>query len=146
MIRKWVQMVAQIAPEKPKPDYESTFDSVAPLDAEIEIFDFKRALHVFMDDRDTLLSVLSEFVKRTADQLDAFPGLLEDADFKTCGLHAHTIKGSSWNLGITQLGNAAHKLELACKAQNRQEALQCLPEFRDSWAQFVKLSQKYLRN
>jgi signal transduction histidine kinase/DNA-binding response OmpR family regulator/HPt (histidine-containing phosphotransfer) domain-containing protein len=114
------------------------------MPASAEVFDFQKALAVFMGDRETLLMVLKEFTSRTDLLLNTIATALAGSDFKTAGLHAHTIKGSSWNLSARRLGDSAEQLENACKDQDLTAAEESLPELARSWREFVEATEKHL--
>jgi signal transduction histidine kinase/CheY-like chemotaxis protein len=134
IIGRWCRNSPAEAPETPHPG----------VPAAAEVFDFQKALSVFMGDRDTLLTVLREFIGRTESLLGTIATAIAGVDLKTAGLHAHTIKGRGWNLSARRLGDAAQKLENACREQNPSAAEEALPELSRCWQEFAQAASRHL--
>jgi PAS domain S-box-containing protein len=80
-----------------------------------KMFDYDKALEVFVGEKDILLETIEEFDKRVRAQLADMKLLLKNRDFETLRREAHTIKGGSWNLAMKDYGDAAEKLENSAK-------------------------------
>ena len=90
----------------------SSFGSSLP---EERIFDYEKALEIFIGEKEILLETIEEFVKRVRAQLVDMKLLLKNKDFESLRREAHSIKGGSRNLAMPEFGNAAEKLENSAK-------------------------------
>jgi signal transduction histidine kinase/DNA-binding response OmpR family regulator len=108
------------------------------------VFDFIQAMDTFMDDRELLLSLLQPYMEQVEGQLSALsvPGALEDMD--EVRATAHSIKGSSRNLSMLELGNEAEVLEHAGRDGELDIAVSALPRVADAFARVKKVVDKIL--
>ena len=110
MLAKWLgaQNHAEAGPvNKPAPAEKKVYANVD------ETFDAKTVLANFLNDRETVLSILARFIDRTQNQIDNFMNLVKAGDFESARRDAHSIKGSALTMGGSDLGKAASRLELA---------------------------------
>ena len=91
------------------------------------VFDTALIMENFSNDRNAAISILSIFLKRTQDQIENFPNLGKAGDWDSARRDAHSIKGSSSNLGGAKLGEAAARLETACKSDSKDEVRTAFP-------------------
>ena len=84
-------------------------------DENAPVFDFNQAMDTFMDDRELLVSLLEPYLEQVTGQLEELSseGVLENPD--TIRSIAHSIKGSSRNLSMMDLGNQSELLEHAAR-------------------------------
>jgi len=113
-LQKWIDGRRALAPAK------ADGSGTAPL-GEDGVFDGALIMGNFSNDRDAAISILSIFLKRTQDQIDNFPNLEKAGDWDSARRDAHSIKGSSGNLGGAKLREAAARLEMACIGNSRDE-------------------------
>jgi CheY-like chemotaxis protein/HPt (histidine-containing phosphotransfer) domain-containing protein len=150
MLQKWVNVKrggetpAEVSAESPTEAVSPNGVSAGPVDA-IEIFDKADLLETFMDDEKMAKSLLSQFVTRTVEQLEALPSLIEAEDWETAYRNLHTVKGSSLTLGGRELGKAAAKLEAAYKNIDKMEMDAALPPFTRAFSRFREAVEKYLK-
>jgi CheY-like chemotaxis protein len=111
---------------------------------EKEIFNLGELLETFLDNMDTVKSVLRRFLERTERQIMAIPGLAEQGDWENARREAHTIKGSSYTLGGKELGKAAALLEQACKDAGLAEARAALAPVKEAFGRFKAAAEKFL--
>ncbi|MDP3682866.1 MAG: Hpt domain-containing protein, partial [Ignavibacteria bacterium] len=69
---------------------------------------------------------------------------LRDGDSARISAEGHTIKGASYALGATLLGDEAKVLEFSGKANNLQEAMQHMPRLKQAFELTKKAMQVYL--
>ncbi|MDR2304073.1 MAG: response regulator [Treponema sp.] len=118
-------------------------DAAKPAET-LPVFDFVDLLDTFMGNEESVRSLLTQYLERTADQLDSVPGLIAKADWETAFREAHTVKGSALTLGGKKLGEAALRLELACKNKNRPEAEAAFPPVQAAFECFRTAAEAWL--
>ena len=108
------------------------------------VFDFNQAMDTFMDDRELLISLLEPYMEQVEGQLTALSvqGALEDMD--EVRAIAHSIKGSSRNLSMLDLGNKAELLEHAGRDGDLDTAVSALPRVAEAFSQVKKVVMKIL--
>jgi CheY-like chemotaxis protein/HPt (histidine-containing phosphotransfer) domain-containing protein len=109
------------------------------------VFDSADLLDTFMGNEEPAKSLLAQYLERTVDQLNSVPDLIAKADWETAHREAHTVKGSALTLGGKKLGEAALRLELACKDRNRTEAEAAFPPTQAAFENFRAAAEAWLR-
>ena len=106
-----------------------------------KMIDYEIALNVFSGEKEVLLDVLEDLEKRLRSQLSNMKIFLNKKEFELLARDAHTIKGGCWNLGITEFGNVAEKLEKDAKASDTAASFESL---KSLIALYPKLSEEIL--
>ena len=108
------------------------------------VFDFNEAMDTFMDDRDLLISLLEPYLEQVEGQLESLntPGAMDDLE-NVRGL-AHSIKGSSRNLSMLELGDEAEVLEHAGRDGDRETAEKALPRVAEAFERVKKAVRSLL--
>ena len=108
------------------------------------VFDFNQAMDTFMDDRELLVSLLDPYIRQVEEQLASLSveGALEN--FEEVRGTAHSIKGSSRNLSMLELGNEAEILEHAGRDGDLETAREALPRVADAFARVEKVVRRIL--
>ncbi|GHV92305.1 hybrid sensor histidine kinase/response regulator [Spirochaetia bacterium] len=109
-----------------------------------EIFSSRDLMANFMDNMDTIKSLLGRFLERTGGQIAAIPGFAEQGDWESARREAHTIKGSSLTMGGKHLGRAAARLEQACKAAAPEETRAALKPVEEAFIRFKAAAEQFL--
>ncbi len=91
------------------PEGTGTIDNISDID----IFDFKQAVEVFMGKEKIVLNLLSGFIDKVESQIERMYESFEKGDYEAIRQDAHSIKGGSSNLYINKLSAAAKALEAA---------------------------------
>ncbi|MCK5153650.1 MAG: response regulator [Spirochaetales bacterium] len=81
--------------------------------SDMDIFDFKQAVEVFMGKEHIVTNLLKGFIIKVEDQIKNMYSNFENGDFDALRQDAHSIKGGSSNLYINRLSSAAKNLESA---------------------------------
>ncbi|MEA3427639.1 MAG: response regulator [Thermodesulfobacteriota bacterium] len=89
---------------------------------EKDVFDKDALIERLNGDEEFLSELLSLFAQDTPLQLKELKQAIEDNDATRVTLHAHTIKGSSANIGAKALSNAALDIEMAGKNRDLNSA------------------------
>ena len=84
-----------------------------------KIFDYKRALEIFVGEKEVLLETIEEFEKKIKTQLVDMKLFFKNKDYDSLNKEAHKIKGGSRNLAMMEIGDAAEKLETSAKNKER---------------------------
>ena len=113
----------------------------AVFEADESVFNYQDALEIFMDEKDVLHEVLSEFAERVDSQLSLMVQLLADEKYEDLNREAHSIKGGSWNLAMKKLGDAAELLEMSAREKKGEK---CAAYLKDVAAEFKTV--KYMLN
>lgn len=87
-------------------------------------FDPKEALGTFMNRTDVVLRVLSAFLKKGDEDLQALRLALDKADLETCFKIGHALKGSSRNISAFRMGDLAAEIESLARQQREVELLE----------------------
>ena len=114
------------------------------MDEKKPVFDFNEAMDTFMDDRELLISLLEPYLEQVEGQLESLnaPGALDDME-NIRGL-AHSIKGSSRNLSMLELGDEAEVLEHAGRDGERDIAEKALPRVAEAYERVKTAVRKLL--
>ncbi|MDR2606827.1 MAG: response regulator [Treponema sp.] len=110
----------------------------------LPVFDTADLMDTFMGNEESVRSLLARYLERTAEQLNLIPDLIANSDWETVFREAHTVKGSALTLGGKKLGEAALRLEYACKNKNRAEAEAAFPPVQDAFEQFRAAAEEWL--
>ncbi|MDR1654532.1 MAG: response regulator, partial [Treponema sp.] len=108
------------------------------------VFDSADLLDTFMGNEESVRSLLERYLERTAEQINSLPNLIAEADWETAFREAHTVKGSALTLGGRQLGEAALRLESACRNKDRAEAEAAFPPVRAAFECFRAAAEAWL--
>lgn len=116
MLDKWLgtgEKPIEAAPQPPQP----------ADDREPCVFDRSLLLSRIGGDEELADQIIEGFLKDVPQRLESFRSSVEQNDLENARLQAHTIKGSSRNVGAESLGQAAEELEKACKAKEDSDSL-----------------------
>ncbi|AHC15332.1 response regulator [Salinispira pacifica] len=120
----------------PKPDPEPVPESAGvesasarwnSTDEERNLIDFAAAVKTFMNNEEAVVRILRQFLERSTQQTVQIHEYLENDNFRDAQILSHGIKGSSRNLSMKELGNAAEKVEKACEEEDMEAALKFMP-------------------
>jgi len=109
------------------------------------VFDPEGMLNAFMNNLEAVLPLLARFVDRTVLQLENNPALRKVGDWETARRDAHTIKGAALTLCGPELGNAAARLEKACKNALAEEADEIYPVVCEAFSKFKKAAEDFIQ-
>ncbi len=116
VMAQWIRPGAQ-RPESPRPGKAGSDGSDAVM-PELPGIDIQFGMRVTQGN----VSLYTRLLKRFATEYRDFPSNFQVArsagDWQTQARLAHTLKGVSGNLGISDLQTAAHDLQLACEARS----------------------------
>lgn len=84
------------------------------------ILDREALLERVQGDKELAKELLEMFLEDVPGRLKIIHQAKETGDMKRITLEAHTIKGSSGNIGANDMSEAAFQLELAGKDENQQ--------------------------
>jgi CheY-like chemotaxis protein/HPt (histidine-containing phosphotransfer) domain-containing protein len=120
-LRKWVR--DKTREERPTDDTLGGAEATVANDSQsrvenlvIEDVDVRAGLVNFNGDIDLYSNVLHSFVKNTRLLVDGIENYLAEGDLQTYIIDMHGIKGSSYSVFATQLGDKARRLENLAKA------------------------------
>jgi len=100
---------------KSQTNFKSRAEEIITVEnaSDIDIFNFKQAVEVFMGKEKIVLNLLSGFIDKVENQINNMYQNFEKRDFDAIRQDAHSIKGGSSNLYINKLSAAAKDLEAA---------------------------------
>ena len=87
-----------------------------------EIFNFREAVETFMGNEAAVRRLIPEYLSKVRGQVPLIKGGLDSADLEEVRAIAHSIKGSSLNLSINDLGEAAKCLEYSSRDGDLDES------------------------
>ena len=85
-------------------------------------------------DTDFAKELVEEFLVHSQGQVARIEQLSSVPDFNEVARFAHSLNGSSANLGANHLSHAARRLEHAAKEENGPEVLERLRHLNAAWA------------
>ncbi|WP_045496052.1 PAS domain-containing hybrid sensor histidine kinase/response regulator [Vibrio hyugaensis] len=120
-------------PQQPEPESADNPDlpNLSGINLEQAIFDIG-------GDKESYLSILSRFLETQRDELSIFTEIIDKEDWEMAARKAHSLKGSSANLGIELLTKLAAKMERSIKEHGKT----ALGELEVSSAIVEKLHQE----
>ncbi len=86
------------------------------------VFDERVLIGLLGSDREAVAEIMSEFLKDAPRQVEALHQALAGEDTQLARRHAHTLKGSSANVGAEALRSVATRLETAAAADDLRAA------------------------
>lgn len=92
-----------------------------------------------------LHTLITMYLGRATQQLEQATRLLEANDMEHLSALAHSIKGSSANLGATCVYQAAAGLELAAKENDAEKTKKSVEDLTMTSEQFIALAEDYLQ-
>jgi HPt (histidine-containing phosphotransfer) domain-containing protein len=100
------------------------------LDDEIPRFDLEALNARTMDDRDVRKLVLETFLETMPDEIEALAEAIDRQDLSDLIQRAHTIKGSSSNIGAMRLSAIAAQMERIARGASSYEQVSADIEIR----------------
>jgi CheY-like chemotaxis protein/HPt (histidine-containing phosphotransfer) domain-containing protein len=138
MLEKWL-------PAKKKPSEGLPENSRIPASGSAA-FNPQQMFDAFTNDVETILPLLARFIERTRSQLENFPALMASGNWADARRDAHTIKGTSGNMGGQELGKTAGFLELACVNASAEEAETAYSRVLEVFAKYKKEAEEFIHN
>lgn len=86
-----------------------------------------------LGDSDVVQDLLDTYVLEGSRQIDQMQPALENLNFEQLNQLAHTLKGSSGNLGAVQLADLCFQLEQAAKNEEPQHITSLIKQIRISF-------------
>lgn len=120
--------------------------SVGKEFAEPDVWDKESALRKVRGKEARLRMLLSTYIDSVVTQIDEVARHLEADDMSTLATVAHSIKGSSANLGGVAVSEIANELELAAREHDLDKANIYADRLKEINAGFVSLIEEYLRD
>jgi CheY-like chemotaxis protein/HPt (histidine-containing phosphotransfer) domain-containing protein len=139
MLGKWINAPSSHALQKT----QLTNSSHQPVSD--FVFDIEKLLETFMEDEQTLLPIITQFIERTQAQLEKIPELEKAGNWKSAGHEAHMIKGAALTMGGKELGNAASRLETAYIKMDRSEIQSAFPLLKQAFTHFKTEAESFVR-
>ncbi len=114
------------------------------MEEQVQVFDKAQFSSMSMDDKDFQKDLVSTFLQDTVGRLIKIEEHIQNNDLARIAAEGHTIKGGSYALGAVLLGDEAKVLEVTCKANNLQDAMQQMPRLKRAFELTKKAMQVYL--
>jgi len=109
------------------------------------VFDAGELPDAFLDDEETLMSLIARFIERAQAQLKAIPELEKAEDWESALRESHTIKGTAFTMGGMELGKAAARLESAHKNIDKAEMSAAYPPLVQAFERYKKEAEAFIR-
>ena len=103
-----------------------------------EVFDWKEAVETFMGEEDVVLDLVETWRGKAEQSLAEIDASISSGDFAALRHAAHGLKGSSLNLAIRRVGNAAAALENAAAARDRELAVRGAASVREAFGELLE--------
>ena len=105
-------------------------------------FDMDHALEVTDDDTEFLKELIEIFNADFPERLEQISLAIKEKDFKAIDETAHSLKGSSGNLGLTRVYELSWKLEKMGKAKNMEGANKTFKQLEEELERFKNFVSK----
>ncbi len=135
VLDKWLSKTDKMSIIEKIPEKETN-------ESEIEIFDFKQAVEVFMGKEHIVINLLKGFILKVENQIQNMYINLESGDFDALRQDAHSIKGGSSNLYINRLSSAAKALEAAA-VENDSDCVGLIDKVKKEFDEFLIIKNKF---
>ncbi len=103
------------------------------MESENTIFDREQLLKQTAHDQELANEVMNIFFEDTPGLIASIKEAVNTGDRETAILNAHSIKGSSSNIGAGQLCRIAYEIEMAGQDGDLETVLSKLPELEDAF-------------
>jgi CheY-like chemotaxis protein len=110
-----------------------------------DILDGRELLATFMDNRETVNSLLVRFIERTESELGTIPQKEAAEDWEEGRRIAHTIKGGARTLTGKELGYAASLLEEAFFNKDTQGIADALVKVKEGLSHFKEAAEAFVK-
>jgi HPt (histidine-containing phosphotransfer) domain-containing protein len=110
-----------------------------------DILDGQELLATFMDNRETVNSLLARFIERTESELGTIPQKEAAEDWEEGRRIAHTIKGGARTLTGKELGYAASLLEEAFFNKDKKGITDALVKVKEGLAHFEEAAETFVK-
>jgi CheY-like chemotaxis protein len=110
-----------------------------------DILNGPELLSTFMDNRESVNSLLARFIERTVTELETLPQKEREGDWEEGRRVAHTIKGGAKTLTGKELGNAASLLEEAFFNKDKTKIAEALPQVKEGLARFREAADAFIK-
>jgi len=111
---------------------------------DLGIFNFDKAVEMFMGQKHVVLKLLAPFIVRLADQIANMKVALKNKDYLVVQHEAHTIKGGALNIQATEMGTCALELELLAREQQISKLGSKLVELEQTYHHFKAAANNVL--
>ncbi|MCL1815110.1 MAG: ATP-binding protein [Treponema sp.] len=135
MFQKWVTGKTRTAAE-----------SQMATDKRSAVFSKEDLLDTFMQEAENAKTLMSQFLKRTGEQLEILPVLTKEKNWEEAFRIVHMIKGAAKTLSGMELGDAAARLEKAYKQIDMQEIEAALPTLLEAYQCFTSAAKEFLES
>jgi CheY-like chemotaxis protein/anti-sigma regulatory factor (Ser/Thr protein kinase) len=108
------------------------------------VFDKDGLMERVMEDEALVKELIEEFLKEIPQRLSDLANALDKKNYQQIRSQAHTIKGTSGNMGAISLQKVAARLEAAGQANDIETAASLINQLQDQFENFVKETRKNL--
>ena len=117
-----------------------------PSAEDLSIFNFEKAVEMFMGQKGVVLKLLNPFIERLEEQIRNMKQALDIKDFLTIQHEAHTIKGGALNIQATEMGTCALELEIQAREKEEEKLAGKLAELEQTYLRFKTAVAAVLKN
>lgn len=108
------------------------------------VFSKEYLQNTFMNNEETVKSLLALFLERTNQQLIDMSALIENQNWEEMNRIAHIIRGSATTLSGMELGQAAGRIEKAYKQNDTAEMAVAFPFVVKAFQHFKVAAEEYI--
>jgi len=125
-------------------NYGTTMEEEVKPTPQTNVFDSAHFSSMSMDDREFQRDLVSTFLQDTTSRIKKLEEYILTGDAAKVTAEGHTIKGASYALGATLLGDEAKIIEFAGKENDLQKAFETIPRLKRAFDLTNKIMQVYL--
>jgi len=121
MLKKWLPKHSSCSGD------ENQLPPLEKQQSKEEVLDWAGFLDRVMDDQDLAKNIFNTFLNETPKRIEIIQKSVENGDVLIAEREAHTLKGSSANVGAVILQDIAHKIEISANDEDLTMAASFLP-------------------
>jgi PAS domain S-box-containing protein len=140
VLERWLPLSGEPFPEPDPPAPEAAPAPTVGGMSENEIFDREGMLRRLMGDEELATRILGLFLEDIPRQIDALQTQLESDEIELARRSAHTMKGSSANVGGQELSAVCLEIEKCITARDVATAVTLLPDLKQAFEQFRRVA------
>lgn len=123
---------------------EETVVEAAPVQNDVEIFNLEHFKTISLDDPEFKKELLNTFISDTQKRLDHLRNSFGTGDIHALISESHTIKGASYSIGATAMGDIAKEIEFAGKNSELENMNNLISRLSNAYEDLVSVLQAYL--
>ncbi len=141
-MKSFIELLDKWSKELNAKRYEGDLCDEPAHQTDIPIFDKQAFMERMDDDIELARKLISTYMKYTPQKIESLKANIESANAEEISNYAHSIKGSSANIGGMALSSIVSEMEKESRAGNTEEALGMMEEVEKQFGLLIKHLQE----